>query len=357
VDSRTHPICSASALRSRRVNVAHYALGTKLVAGAQTKSTPGTDGSGDLPHSQDLIGDPTLFTGIYALQKVDLFNLLSIPDATRALPSSPTALDPTVDPSLIYSTAIALCDQRRALLLVDPPPTITSPAGAVDWKSYQIGSTDANGAAYWPRVRVPDLLNNGNLRSFAPSGTVAGIYAATDGSRGVWKAPAGINATLNGVQGLTYALTDLENGRLNPHGLNCLRSFPVYGNVVWGARTLAGDDALASQWKYVPVRRMALFLEESLYRGLQWAVFEPNDEPLWSAIRLNVGSFMQALFQKQAFQGQTPDEAYLVKCDSETTTQTDIDNGIVNVLVGFAPLQPAEFVIIQIEQLAGQAQS
>ena len=183
------------------------------------------------------------------------------------------------------------------------------------------------------------------------------MYAATDGSLGVWKAPAGINAALNTAQGLTYQLTDLENGLLNPLGMNCLRTFPVYGNVVWGARTLAGADTLASQWKYIPVRRAALYLEESLYRGLQWAVFEPNDEPLWSAIRLNVNSFMQTLFQKRAFQGQTPDEAYFVKCDSETTTQTDIDNGIVNVLVGFAPLQPAEFVVIQIEQLAGQAQS
>lgn len=337
-------------------NVAHYALGTGRKPGQQTASVPGTDGTG-LPTSQDLIGDPALFTGIYALQKVDLFNLLSIPDATRALPSSPATLDPTVNPALIYGTAITFCDQRRAFLLVDPPPNIATVTGAVDWKSTGIGSTDANGAAYWPRVRVPDLLNKGNLRTFAPSGTVAGVYAATDGSRGVWKAPAGINATLDGVQGLTYQLTDPENGLLNPLGLNSLRTFPVYGSVVWGARTLAGADALASQWKYVPVRRMALFLEQSLYNGLQWAVFEPNDEPLWSAIRLNVNSFMQTYFQKQAFQGQTPDEAYFVKCDSETTTQTDIDNGIVNVLVGFAPLQPAEFVVIQIEQLAGQAQS
>ena len=341
---------------SEVTNVAHYALGTGISAGEQTTTVVGTDGNG-LPTSQDLIGDPAMFTGIYALQKVDLFNLLSIPDATRALPSSPATLDPAVNPALIYGTAITFCDQRRAFLLVDPPPNIATVTGAVDWKSTGIGSTDANGAAYWPRVRVPDLLNNGNLRTFAPSGVVAGVYAATDGSLGVWKAPAGINATLNTVQGLTYQLTDPENGLLNPLGLNCLRTFPVYGNVVWGARTLAGADALASQWKYVPVRRTALFLEESLYRGLQWAVFEPNDEPLWSAIRLNVNSFMQTLFQKQAFQGQTPDEAYFVKCDSETTTQTDIDNGIVNVLVGFAPLQPAEFVVIQIEQLAGQAQS
>jgi phage tail sheath protein FI len=142
---------------------------------------------------------------------------------------------------------------------------------------------------------------------------------------------------------------------LNPLGLNCFRTFPLYGPVLWGARTLRGADALTDQWKYVPVRRTALFLEESLYRGTKWVVFEPNDEPLWAAIRLNVGSFMDSLFKKGAFQGVTAQQAYFVKCDSETTTQQDIDSGIVNILVGFAPLKPAEFVVIQIEQLTGQA--
>jgi len=156
---------------------------------------------------------------------------------------------------------------------------------------------------------------------------------------------------------MTYQLTDTENGVLNPLGLNCFRTFPIYGPVLWGARTLVGADALANQWKYVPVRRTALFLESSLYQGTQWVVFEPNDEPLWAAIRLNVSSFLQTYFLKGAFAGTTPDEAYFVKCDSETTTQTDIDNGVVNILVGFAPLEPAEFVVIQIEQLTGQAGS
>ena len=273
------------------------------------------------------------------------------------MPSNPASLDNGLDPRALYSTAIALCDQRRAFLLVDPPPNITTVTGAVDWQTSGLGITDSNGASFWPRLRLPDALNNNNLRTFPPSGVVAGVFATTDGSQGVWKAPAGINATLSGVQSMTYRLTDPENGLLNPLGLNCFRTFPGYGSVLWGARTLAGADALASQWKYVPVRRMALFLEQSLYRGTQWVVFEPNDEPLWAAIRLNVSSFMQTYFLKQAFQGQTADEAYFVKCDSETTTQTDIDNGIVNILVGFAPLQPAEFVVIQIEQLTGQAQS
>jgi phage tail sheath protein FI len=151
-------------------------------------------------------------------------------------------------------------------------------------------------------------------------------------------------------------MSDLENGRLNPLGVNCLRTFPVVGPVAWGARTLAGADRLGDQWKYLPVRRLALFLEESLYRGTQWAVFEPNDEPLWGSIRLNVGAFMNTLFRQGAFQGATAREAYLVKCDRENNPQADIDRGILNIVVGFAPLKPAEFVIIHIEQLAGQLQ-
>jgi hypothetical protein len=158
------------------------------------------------------------------------------------------------------------------------------------------------------------------------------------------------------VPELSVSLTDAENGELNPLGVNCLRAFPIVGRVVWGARTLQGANQLASEWKYVPVRRTALFLEESLYRGTKWVVFEPNDESLWAQIRLNVGAFMQGLFRQGAFQGKTARDAYLVKCDSETTTQNDINNGIVNILVGFAPLKPAEFVIIQIQQLAGQIQ-
>jgi len=348
-------------------NVSHYALGTGnlfplstgLITGGfttVTSSTAGSDGSG-LPQTADLIGDPSQFTGIYALEKVDLFNQLCIPDATRALPGNPNMLDPTVDPNAIYSTAIAYCDKRRAFLLLDAPPNINTATAAIDWKSTLLTVNDPNGAAYFPRLRLPDPLNNSQLRTFAPCGVVAGLYARIDGTRGVWKAPAGIEATLTGVQTMTYKLTDTEQGAINPLGLNCARIFPVYGPVMWGARTLVGADAEASQWKYVPVRRLALYIEESLYRGTKWVVFEPNDEPLWASIRLNVGAFMDGLFRKKAFQGQTADQAYFVKCDSETTTQADIDLGIVNILVGFAPLEPAEFVVITISQMSGQAQS
>jgi hypothetical protein len=171
----------------------------------------------------------------------------------------------------------------------------------------------------------------------------------------VWKAPAGTAARLNAVAGLQYRLTDAENGVLNPLGLNCLRTFPIYGTVAWGGRTLDGADVAASQWKYLPVRRLALMIEESLYRGTQWAVFEGNDEPLWAALRVNITAFMHGLFRQGAFQGTTPAQAYLVKCDATTTTQADVDRGVVNVLVGFAPLKPAEFVFIRLQQLAGQA--
>jgi phage tail sheath protein FI len=150
-------------------------------------------------------------------------------------------------------------------------------------------------------------------------------------------------------------MTDAENGRLNPLGVNCLRAFPNMGRVVWGARTTVGSDALASEWKYLPVRRLALFLEESLYRGTQWVVFEPNDEPLWAQIRLTLGGFMSDLFRQGAFAGRTAKEAWFVKCDAETTTPSDRLNGVVNIHVGFAPLRPAEFVVIRLQQMMASA--
>jgi len=197
-------------------------------------------------------------------------------------------------------------------------------------------------------------LRDDQRETFAACGAVAGVFARTDTQRGVWKAPAGLDATLVGAPALSVPLTDAENGELNPLGINCLRAFPAVGRVVWGSRTLRGADQLADEYKYVPVRRTALYIEESLYRGLKWVVFEPNSETLWGQIRLNVGAFMHNLFRQGAFQGTTPRDAYFVKCDKETTTQNDIDLGIVNIVVGFSPLKPAEFVIIQLQQMAGQ---
>jgi phage tail sheath protein FI len=292
--------------------------------------------------------------GIWALENADLFNLLCIP---------PYTLDNTGNiGSQTRAAAAAYCAEQRAIFIADPlydwdeHADITNAATGLDGATWGM-SRNANSAVYFPRVVQPNPLQEGRLAEYAPCGVVAGIISRTDASRGVWKAPAGLDATLKGVAALAVKLTDGDNGVLNPLAVNCLRSFPVNGRVVWGSRTLSGADSLASEWKYLPVRRTALFIEESLYRGTQWVVFEPNDEPLWSQIRLNVGAFMQNLFRQGAFQGTTARDAYFVKCDSETTTQTDIDSGVVNILVGFAPLKPAEFVVIKLQQIAGQAEA
>jgi len=286
--------------------------------------------------------------GLFALEKADLFNLLCIPPYT-------TSND--VETGLI-SLAAAYCEQRRAMLVVDPPSNWVDVATAqskfTDTGNDFVGTRSRNAALFFPRLRIPDPLLNNQVGEFAPCGAVAGVFARTDAARGIWKAPAGLDASLNGVPQLRSVLTDAENGQLNQLGINCLRSFPAAGRVVWGARTLRGADQLADEYKYIPVRRTALYIEESLYRGLQWVVFEPNDEPLWAQIRLNVGAFMHTMFRQGAFQGASPRDAYFVKCDSEVTTQDDINRGVVNVLVGFAPLKPAEFVIISIQQMAGQ---
>jgi uncharacterized protein len=283
--------------------------------------------------------------GLFALEKADLFNLLCIPPYD----------DGDVDDGLVGEAA-AYCERRRAMLIVDPRSNWDSVEDARD-NVASVGTTSRNAAQFFPHIRRPNPLFVDRVENFAPSGAVAGIFARTDAQRGVWKAPAGQDATIVGAPELSVRLTDGDIGQLNPLGVNCLRALPAAGRVVWGSRTLQGNDRLASEWKYVPVRRTALFIEESLYRGTQWVVFEPNDEPLWSQIRLNVGAFMQNLFRQGAFQGKSPQEAYLVKCDGETTTQNDINLGVVNILVGFAPLKPAEFVVLRIQQLAGQIEA
>jgi phage tail sheath protein FI len=325
------------------VNIAAYQPGVGLSKSAQVAGQLGSDGTPPSGTAQ-ITGSRADKTGIFALEDADIFNILCIPG---------------VHDIAALGEAIVYAEERRSMMIVDIDPNVNTLDEARDWINDGINTSlkSNNAAAYFPRIHLADPVQNGRLRSFPNSGLMAGLWARTDNQRGIWKAPAGIDAGLRGVQALDYVLSDPENGVLNPLGLNCLRTFPVYGTVGWGARTLVGADARASEWKYIPVRRTALFIEESLYRGTQFAVFEPNDEPLWSQIRLAVGSFMNNLFRQGAFQGSSPREAYFVKCDSTTTTQADIDLGIVNISVGFAPLKPAEFVIISIQQIAGQSQA
>jgi phage tail sheath protein FI len=306
----------------------------------------GNDGTALVPASDQNFELVLLSPGdrVSLLDRVDIFNLLCVPGETDG-----TAI----------GKLQTYCHDHRAFYIVDSPQATTAgrlqSSGPVGSTPGSITGTDSiNSAYYFPWVQAPDPLFGNRPALYPPCGFVAGIYAATDTSRGVWKAPAGIDASLSGVSGLQYVLTDLENGDLNIQAINCLRQFKVYGDVVWGARTLRGNDHAGSEWKYVPIRRLALFLESSLYDGTQWVVFEPNDERLWGQIRLNVGAFMQGLFLQGAFQGTSPQQAYFVKCDAENNPQASINLGIVNILVGFAPLYPAEFVVIQIQQLAGQ---
>jgi phage tail sheath protein FI len=291
--------------------------------------------------SSDLGG--SFSEALSALDGVDLFNVLCIPPDTRA----------GTTPQAVYQAALTSCVARRAMLIIDPPAGWTTADAARDGLDGDIaltGQATRNAALYFPRLRQADPLLNGQIDTFVPCGAIAGLMARTDAQRGVWKAPAGANAVLQGAQDLSVPLTDAENGVLNPLGVNCLRRFPNAGPVVWGARTLRGADRFADEYKYIPVRRLALYLEESIGRGIRWAVFEPNDEPLWAQLRLHVGTFMHGLFVQDAFQGSRPRDAYFVKVDRDTTAQNDIDAGVVNLLVGFAPLKPAEFVVLKFQQ-------
>lgn len=273
------------------------------------------------------------------VERIDAFNLICVPGLTDVAATA-----------MLQAQATA----RRAFLIADCEET--AHAASIGASVAGIAGSDAaNSALYFPWVMASDPLQKDALRAFPPSGFVAGVFARTDVTRGVWKAPAGTEFNLVGAMDFTAGLTDIETTSLASQGINCLRKFAGVGPVVWGARTLAGADGQASDWKYVPVRRTALFIEQSLYAGTKWAVFEPNAEPLWARLRTHVNGFMHGLFRQGAFAGNTPRDAWFIKCDRETTTQDDINRGTVNIMVGFAPLRPAEFIVLTIAQLAHAA--
>lgn len=300
--------------------------------------------------------DPADFTPVFQadsnLDKVPIFNLVVIPGIIN---------------NAILSEALAFCERKFAFLIMDPPLIDTADGGSTDYigkfidqsgdANSNVAPLSQNGALYFPYLQSFDPIT-ANPINLPPSGFVAGIFARTDTNRGVWKAPAGLETTILDTTGVvtTGLMTDPRQGDLNNKGVNCLRSFST-GTVVFGARTLVSSNSAYQQWKYVPVRRMALFIEQTLRANLTWVIFEPNDTPLWTAIRTSIEGFMLSLFNQGALQGSTPSQAFQVKCDSSTTTQDNINNGIVNIIVAFAPLKPAEFVVIKIAQLAGQAQS
>jgi len=283
-------------------------------------------------------GTAAVMAAAHLLNAVPTVNLLAVPGEA--------------DPDTIAQLQ-AYCVGRRAFLIVDSASDGTFATLRNGPDSKLTGANAINCAFYFPWITAGDPKQNLN-RPFPPSGFVAGIYAATDARRGVWLAPAGQEATVIGGLDVAVHVTDADSSVLNAHAINCIRQFPLLGITVWGARTLAGNDEAASDWKYVPVRRLALYIEASVYAGTQWAIFEPNGQRLWSQLNLNISAFMQALFAQGALQGATPTQAYFVQCDARNNPPSSVDQGIVNITIGFAPIRPAEFVLIQIQQMAGQ---
>lgn len=329
-----------------------YHLGDNTVGGAVYQVTLGSNG--DTPTDDDFIGD----IGLKVLDKVDDINIIAIPGrGSKKVVSAGLgyAMNRKLQDCFFIGDMGGPHDSDPIPDKDKDNPFINTRDDAIKFARTLPMKSDF-GAIYIPWIKAPDPIGKGKnpIRHLPPSGYMAGIYSRIDGKRGVFKAPAGTEANLIGTSlpalDLAVKIDDTDQDFLNPIGVNVIRSFPASGIVAWGARTIGSDSA----WRYISVRRMAIFLRVSIYNGIQWAVFEPNDEPLWSSLRLNIGSFMYNQFRAGAFQGSTPSEAYFVRCDSSTTTQQDIDNGVVNVLVGFAPLKPAEFVVIKLSQKAGQ---
>lgn len=327
-------------------NVAAYSVGRVGGAGGlglRQTTAPADEGTDGIK--------PDLGRYLAAFQTLESelpsFNLMVLPRAENQTDTERRAL---------WGHASASCARRRGILLVDPDTTwVDIPTASAGANTIKVGVDTRNAAVFWPRLQIPQVGSDAP-KTVDPSGSIAGLAARTDGRFGVWTAPAGLEATIRGVVGVARVMSDEENGVLNPKALNAIRLFPS-GVVSWGARMMVGaDDTGNIDDKYIPVRRTMLFIEESLYRGLKFAVFQPNAEPLWASIRLAAGSFMNGLMRQGAFASRNKLEAYYVLCDATTTTETDRNLGIVNVIVAFAPLKPAEFVVLTIRQIAGQVE-
>ena len=325
-------VTGAAALRpanSAQPNT-EYRLGAANVSGNVVAVLLGQDGAtpGDLEHKN----------GLNALDTIRDVNIICIPGI-----SSPD----------VVSTGVNYCSLRGDCFFIGDPHSTDDTVDEARTFVNSLTVKSSYGAVYGPWLLMADPTGASTSPiSVPPSGFMAGMYARIDSTRGIWKAPAGTEANLAGAVGLLANLTDAQQDFLNPIGFNLIRSFPAAGIVSWGARTLA--TLSNPEYRYVPVRRTAIFLEQSIYNGIQYAVFEPNDFGLWASLRLNIGAFMMQQFRAGAFQGKSPTDAFFVKVDETTTTQQDIDLGTVNILVGFAPLKPAEFVVLKLTQKAGQ---
>jgi hypothetical protein len=330
-----------------------------------TQLNNGNDG---LTSAVNFIGAPAnsssvTGTGIFALDKITDVNLIAIPgqgDITTVNAGIDYCKNERPLQDCFFIGDMGTLPDVTQARTDNGIPSVATISDARTFATTGMGgqidkSAGDYGAIYFPWIYAPDPIGQGRNPTILlpPSGFVAGIYARIDNARGVFKAPAGTEAGVAGALAPYVVVSDTEQDQLNPILVNVIRSVPGSGLVVWGTRTIGSD----SSWRYIPVRRIAIFLRNSIYNGIQWAVFEPNDEPLWASLRLNIRAFMLTQFRAGAFQGGKPDDAFFVLCDSSTTTQQDIDNGVVNILVGFAPLKPAEFVVLKLSQKVNQPAS
>lgn len=300
---------------------------------------------------QNLEGSETERTGYQGLVIADSVTMVAIPDLITAT----TAPDGTFDEAMYLAFQAQLADwctnSRTTMAILDVPPG-RSPTRAREWRE-RLAKDTPFATLYYPNVvvrnRAPSNGSaNGDFLTVPSSGFVAGVWARTDAARGVWKAPA--NEELRGIAGLELPITDGEQAELNPKGVNCIRSFGAMGVRVWGARTLSQTD---QSWRYINVRRLFNFIEESIRQGTRWAVFEPNDSDLWARVKRNITAFLRGLWMEGALVGATPDQAFYVICDETNNPKNTVDEGKLIIDVGIAPVKPAEFVIFKISQWQG----
>jgi len=322
--------------------------GFNLVAGRNEPRALAGGDDGSPVSNFDLIGTAAKKSGLHALDDVTDVSFVAIPGAS--------------DPGVL-SAAIGYCSERKDCFFIADSPgkrdrdtPVTDPPKVQDFMRNKVSPKESYGALYYPWLEIADRAGAGKnpKRYVPPSGFMAGMFARIDNERGVWKAPAGTEAAIIGAIGLEYSVTDSEQDILNPIGVNCIRRFADSGIVVWGARTLA--TLSDPEYRYIPVRRYTIFLRQSILRGTQWAVFEPNDFPLWAQLEANITDFMMGEFRAGALAGKTPDEAFDVKCDAELNPPSEVNAGRVNMEIAFAPLKPAEFVIIRISQKSQRPQ-
>jgi Bacteriophage tail sheath protein len=312
--------------------------------GAVTLSSPApTPATPRQVATDDYVGDVADRTGFGGLDAIDDVTMVAVPDLMSAYKRGMIDMETVKSVQLAMIAHCELMGDRMAI--IDPPPGL-SPQQVKEWRMDMAGYDSKYAAMYYPWIKVFDPASGMNT-FVPPSGHMAGVWARNDASRGVHKAPA--NEVIRGAVTLETGLTRIEQELLNPIGVNCIRAFSGRGIRVWGARTLSSDAA----WRYLNVRRLFNYLEESILGGTQWVVFEPNDDALWARVRRTIAAFLVNEWRSGALFGLTPDEAFYVKCDRETNTAESIDAGMVICEIGLAPVKPAEFVIFRLSQFSG----